>query len=194
MMTHMNIAFTDECWQHVAQEWEKFWNGAQIRPMVNITLTDPDTPKVPEYRDFFPQYPLSMSAPEIIEIESRQLARIRWVGDAFPQRLMAFGPGSLSLYMGALAEITDDSVWFRHTARSLAAISTEMDTDSVWFRRVHAILDRSLEVWGDAVQVVHSDVNCGLDVLGALRGNEQLLLDFIEGNTVGPRCGATGCQ
>jgi hypothetical protein len=175
-----NIAFTDERWQHVEREWEKFWNGEQNRPMVNIVLTDPHTPAVPEYRHFFPQYPWSMSAEEIVDIESRQLARLRWVGDAFPTRLMAFGPGSLSMYMGAIPEITDDSVWFRHAARSLDAIATTIDTESVWFRRVHAILDRSLEAWGDAVQVVHSDVNCGLDILGALRGNEQLLIDFYD--------------
>jgi 5-methyltetrahydrofolate--homocysteine methyltransferase len=176
----MNLAFTDERWQHVEREWDKFWNGEQNRPMVNIVLTDPATPAVPEHRHFFPQYPLSMSAEEIINIESRQLARLRWVGDAFPTRLMAFGPGSLSLYMGAVPAITADSVWFHHTADSLAAIPSTIDTGSVWFRRVQAILDCSLEAWGDAVQIVHSDVNCGLDILGALRGNEPLLLDFYD--------------
>jgi len=173
------IAFTAERWQHVDREWTKFWNGGQNRPMVNIVLADPATPEVPEYRAFFPQYPLSMSAAEIVAIETRQLARLRWAGDAFPQRLMAFGPGSLSLYMGAVPEITQDSVWFSHTASSLEAISTKIDTQSLWFRRVHAILDHSLATWGDAIQVVHSDVNCGLDILGALRGNE-LLLDFYD--------------
>lgn len=178
---HLNIAFTAERWQHVEREWTKFWNGEQDRPMVNIMgLTDPDLPPVPEYRGFFPQYPLSMSAEEIVDIESRQLARMRWVGDAFPSRLMAFGPGSLSLYMGAVPEITADSVWFHPTAGSLAEISTRIDLESVWFRRVHAILDRALEAWGDAVQVIHSDVNCGLDILGALRGSEPLLFDFYD--------------
>ncbi len=181
--SRLNIAFTDERWQHVGREWEKFWSGEQNRPVVNIVLTDPDTPAVPEHRGFFPQYPLSMSPEEVVDIESRQLARMRWVGDAFPSRLMAFGPGSLSLYMGARPEITDDSVWFHPTAPSLAAISTTMDTESVWFRRVHAILDRSLEAWGNAVQVVHSDVNCGLDILGALRGSEPLLYDFYDDPT-----------
>ena len=175
----LDIAFTDERWRHVEQEWAKFWNGEQNRPMVNIVLADPATPEVPEYRSFFPQYPLPMSAQQIVEIESRQLARMRWVGDSFPSRLMAFGPGSLSLYMGAVPEVTEDSVWFRHTASSLEAISTKIDTESLWYRRVHAILDHSLETWGDAVQVIHSDVNCGLDILGALRGNE-LLFDFYD--------------
>ena len=179
--SRLNIAFTDERWQHVAQEWVKFWNGEQNRPMVNIMgLIDPKLPAVPEYRSFFPQYPLSISAEEIIDIENRQLARMRWVGDAFPSRLMAFGPGSLSLYMGAVPEISDDSVWFHPTAGSLAEIPTRIDTESLWFHRVHAILDRALEAWGDTVQVVHSDVNCGLDILGALRGSEPLLLDFYD--------------
>ncbi|HUU70241.1 MAG TPA: hypothetical protein VM186_12005 [Planctomycetota bacterium] len=48
--SRLNIAFTDERWQHVEQEWVKFWNGEQNRPMVNIAFTGPDTPEVPEYR------------------------------------------------------------------------------------------------------------------------------------------------
>lgn len=64
----------------MSREWEKFWNGEQNRPMVNIVLTDPHTPAVPEYRHFFPQYPWSMSVEEIVAIESRQLARLRWAG------------------------------------------------------------------------------------------------------------------
>jgi 5-methyltetrahydrofolate--homocysteine methyltransferase len=178
--SNTNIAFTDARWQRVEEEWTKFWNGEQNRPMVNIELADPSTPDVPEHRVFFPQYPLSMSAEEIVAIESRQLARMRWVGDAFPQRLMAFGPGSLSLYMGAIPEVTNDSVWFHPAAPSLEAISTELDRESLWFRRVQSILDCSLEAWGDAVQVIHSDVNCGLDIVGMLRGNEPLLFDFYD--------------
>lgn len=46
--SRLSIAFTDERWQHVVQEWEKFWSGEQDRPMVNIVLADPDAPAVPE--------------------------------------------------------------------------------------------------------------------------------------------------
>lgn len=176
----MQIEFSEERWECVEREWTRFWNGEQKRPMVITQMIDPKTPPVAEHRRFFPQYPLSMSADEIIAIESKHMERIRWVGDAFPSRMMEFGPGSISMYMGASLHVSDDTVWLEPTAKSLTEIDARVNTDSFWYKRVHAILDAALRTWGDSVQIIHSDVGGGLDVFSAIRGNENLLTDFYD--------------
>ncbi|MEK6795823.1 MAG: hypothetical protein AABZ39_13660 [Spirochaetota bacterium] len=176
----LDIAFSAERWEHTEREWTRFWNGEQKRPMVITQLIDTRTPAVAGHHRFFPQYPLSMSAEEVIAIESANFSRYRWVGDAFPYRMMEFGPGSLSAYMGAALNVSEDTVWFEPTAKSLAEITTHIDTSSTWYRRIHAILDAALNAWGGRVQIVHSDVGGGLDIFSAIRGNENLLMDFYD--------------
>ena len=176
----MELAFSPERWDRIEREWTAFWAGEQKRPMVLMQSADRSIPESPRWHRFFPQYGKELSAEEILDIESAHLSRIRWFGDAFPSRMLDFGPGSLSTYMGASLEAGDDTVWFKATAPSLSEIKASIDIESPWRLRIQEILDCALRRWGKDVQLIPSDVGGGLDILAALRGAEELLLDFYD--------------
>ncbi len=176
----MDIAFTAERWEKVEREWTAFWNGELSRPMVLMQSVERSIPEDPRWRRFFPQYGKELPANEILDIESAHMARLRWHGDAFPSRMLDFGPGSLSAYMGASLEAAGDTVWFKPMAQSLDEIKPKIDLANPWRARLHEILDCALSRWGDEIQLIPSDAGGGLDILAALRGAEELLMDFYD--------------
>jgi len=175
----MDIAFRGEDWERVEKAWTDFWSGELERPVVAMQSAEKAMPENPRWRRFLPQYG-ELPAEEIFALESERMARLRWHGDAFPARMMDFGPGSLASYMGASLEVEKDTVWFKPTASSLEEIEAKIDHGCRWRRRVHEILDCVLKGWGAEVQIIPSDVGGGLDILAALRGSEKLMLDFYD--------------
>jgi 5-methyltetrahydrofolate--homocysteine methyltransferase len=145
-----------------------------------VEKNDPALPSVPEHRWFFPQYPASLTAEEIVDIETRELARKRFFGDAVPKRFMNFGAGSVAACMGSRVESANATVWFHPLGKALRDIGVHVDVNSHWHQRIREMLDATLAAWGGAVQVGFSDIGGNLDVLASLRGTQDLLTDLYD--------------
>ncbi|MFH0918852.1 MAG: hypothetical protein V1913_00705 [Fibrobacterota bacterium] len=176
----MNKLFTQDDWARIERDWGLFWQGKLERPIVCIPLVDPNTAPVPEYRCFFPNYDTTLSGTEIMRIEIRQMARMRFIGDAFPKRFLNFGPGSMATYLGSKLETAEDTVWYHPLGRPLQEIQIKTDKKSYWYNRIHEILDAGLSLWGNNVQMSLSDIGGNLDILASLRGTEELLMDLCD--------------
>jgi hypothetical protein len=176
----MNLHFTEKDWARIERDWGLFWEGCLNRPLVGMELCDPRTKPVPEFKRYFQQYPDALCAEDILAIETRQMERMRFIGDAFPKRFINFGPGSLASYMGSRVGVAEDTIWFYPLGKPLRDIQISVDRQGFWYQRVHSILDAALQAWGNRVQISLSDIGGNLDTLASLRGTEELLLDMMD--------------
>jgi len=178
------IKYSNDELRRVQDEWKRFLQGELSKPMIFFeTVFDKsyrfDNPILEKRRIFF-SYPPEVSADEIIEIEDAYLKCLAFPGDSYPCISLDFGPGSLSAYMGARVDVRD-SVWFFPTAKRLADIPEYIDTECCLYKRVHDILRAATQKWADTpVQIQTSDMGNNLDILAALRGTENLLLDLFD--------------
>lgn len=176
----MRFGFSEEDWQRTLENWRRFWKGKLGRPLVDITWTDPAIPAETGARRYFQEYPDTLSGAEIVEMETRELRRFRWIGDAFPKRFLNFGPGSMASYMGSRVSADGATVWFHDLGLPLSDIKIRMDRESRWYRRVSEIQGAALAAWGRDLQVSVSDIGGNLDTLASLRGAENLLTDLLD--------------
>jgi 5-methyltetrahydrofolate--homocysteine methyltransferase len=172
--------FTDKDWNRIERDWTRFWAHDLGRPLIWIECMDPDVPPADGYKRYFPMYPPDMDPEAVIDIETREMNRIRFLGDAFPKRFLNFGPGSAACYFGSELKTGEDTVWFERLGKNLDKITIKTDRQSFWYRRVHAVLDCALETWQGRAQVSHSDIGGNLDLLASLRGTNDLLMDLYD--------------
>lgn len=124
---------------------------------------------------------LEAPATEVIAQYTRLLNAMRWYGDAWPGWWPNFGPGVVAAFLGAQLHAVPDTVWFDLPAPiDLSTWQPALDDQNPWWRRVQELTLMAREVWGDAVNIRHTDLGGNLDVLASLRGTQQLLLDVLE--------------
>lgn len=176
----MNIRFTEEDWDRVTQDWTRFWNNDLSRPMVWIQVWDPSRKLVLGRKHFTAQYSNHLTTAEIIELETQYLECFDYIGDAFPKFFVNFGAGSSSAYFGAKPKVEPDTIWFDPINLKLKDIKLVMNRSGEWYQRIHAIVDAAIDRWQGKVQVSNTDIGGNLDILAAIRGTEELLLDCAE--------------
>lgn len=186
----MNIAFSQKDWDRVQQQWTLFWQGRQKRPMVIIECWDPVFEPVRQRQSCIAQYPLETTADEIIEMETRHIEGIRYIGDAFPKCFLNFGPGSAAAYFGSKQHSMLDTVWFEKVHKDLTDITIDLDKNNFWYRRKNEVIEAALKKWKDLVQVTFSDISGNLDILASLRGTNELLMDLCDKSDTIDRLGS----
>ena len=180
-MSHPNFSQEDSA--RVRGDWEAWWAGELSRPLVYLAVTDP-LPAEPVRYSFLSNYPMTMPATELVELNAPQVNATHYYGDAFPWWWVNFGPGIASGFMGAQVHSVaepSETVWFtpsRETA--LPELTLAHTQDSVWWRRVADITRAIVERWDGAVQVGHTDLGGNLDILASFRTSEGLLYDVID--------------
>jgi hypothetical protein len=176
----MKPLFSNEDWQRVGHDWDAFWDRKLTRPMIFMEWGDPSIPEPQGFHRYYPQYPVSLSGKEIMEIETRRITRVRFLGDGLPRRFTNFGPGSMAPYFGSEPGWDDTTVWFKDVGKLLSEITLKMDRTCAWYKRVHEILDAEIEAFGREVVPSFSDMGGNLDILASVRGSENLLFDLMD--------------
>ncbi len=176
----MKVNFSENNWKEVEKNWSLFWEGKMNRAMVSLIIADPSIPQMQGFNRFFPHYPSDWSINRIMEVETHEMSRFHFFGDAFPKKFLNFGPGSMATYMGSRPESTEQSVWFHPINKPIDEIKIHADMNSKYAVRVNDILDACLAAMGDQVQISFSDIGGNLDLLAALRGTEELLMDLVD--------------
>jgi len=179
-MSDPDIPFTAQDWDRTQSAWTRWWNGALDRPLVLLSGDDGS-----DSADFAPSFvahlPLAMPAEEVVDRYHRAICRQRWYGDAFPKWWPNFGPGIMSGFLGGPVEVDEATVWFESSdPPELAEIELGYDEDNIWWRRVRDLTACAVDRWSDRVAVAHSDLGGNLDILAALRGSQNLLIDLID--------------
>lgn len=176
------LNFTLEDWERVKRDTVAWWQGELDRPLVYLAATDP-VPDITLYR-FLSNYPMDISAEEIVDRYAQVLAATHFYADAFPWWWMNFGPGIMAGFLGAEVHSVSDpseTVWFTNpNPGPIKDLTLNYDLENVWWQRVKDITQAAAERWDGMVAVGHTDLGGNLDILASFRGTQELLLEVMD--------------
>ncbi|MGD0003284.1 MAG: hypothetical protein ABSE06_03530 [Anaerolineaceae bacterium] len=181
----MPIDFSPERWQKTRENYIRWWEGELDRPLIPVLVRgrDPGRPR--------PAAPLlsqetctdlTWSAEELIDRIDYELARLEFLGDAFPYFNMdCFGPGVGAAFLGARLDNSSGRVWFfPPDQRPIQDMHFEYDPENVWLKRIRDLYRAGMEHWQGQVLMGMTDLGGNLDILSAFRPSEQLLMDLYD--------------
>lgn len=176
------LQFREEDWARVERDTLAWWEGALERPLVYLSVEHPY--EGPHPYGYQSNYPLEMPADEIVRRYEPKLDATRFYADAFPWFWINFGPGIAAGFLGSqVNSVVDPSetVWFTPPCPTgVRDLRLAYDPHNPWWLRVQAITRAFIERYGRMLQVSHTDIGGGLDILASFLTTEQLLFDVVE--------------
>ena len=202
-----------ENWEETKQKWTNYWKqsntGRRLMCVIarkpEIEALSPGKPVIdgeimcqgnmyglPEdlkWKDMEDKY---RNADRIVERYRYFCETHEFLGEAFPNLNIDFGPGSLAAYLGSDIHFNPDTVWFEQCIDEDDEWDDvgefKFDPDNAWFKEHLALAKRCKELAGEDFPVDIPDLMENVDVLASLRGNQNLLMDMIsDGESVKER-------
>ncbi len=178
------IHFPENRWNAIRQAYRAWWDGTLDRPLIAVTLGgfDPDRPEpaLPRY-NFLSRYAFETPAEAVIDRLDYDLKRKRFLGDAFPEVWINFGPGVAATFLGASLRNGENTVWYQpREVREIVDLPLRLDPTNGWFRRIGELKQVAMETWKGDVQVGMTDLGGILDLVSTFRPGENLLLDLYD--------------
>jgi hypothetical protein len=183
----MSIDFSKERYVKIEETYEAWWNKKLKRPICGVVVRDRD-PKRP-----CPNVPLlskatcgdfEFTADQVVDRLDYELSQNSYYGDAFPYIYMAdFGAGIMAAFLGCKVVIDKElnNVWFfPDKKRELSEMHFTYNPDNIWLKRIKDIYKASINRWDNKVILSMPDLGGPLDVLAAIRGSEDLLMDLYD--------------
>jgi 5-methyltetrahydrofolate--homocysteine methyltransferase len=171
-------------WDKIKSNADAWWAGKLTRPLLQIRLHNAAATRQPSkipcysYQTF---YDLSVPAVDIIDAWDYEFSTMRFMGDAFPNFLVNFGPGVIAAFLGARLENGNETVWFYpRQKQEIDELELMYGKDPLWFNRMKDITAAAIERWQGSVQIDMTDLGGNLDILSSFRPNEGLLLDIYD--------------
>jgi 5-methyltetrahydrofolate--homocysteine methyltransferase len=178
----MRLRFDERDWERIERDHTAWWEHDLERPLVYLTgkAYEPGL-SYPSIHKFASNYPLSMSAEQVVAEVTLDLEATRYYGDAFPRWFINFGPGILPGFLGARVHSVPETVWFEpERLAELDDLHPRRDDDNLWWHRVYDLTKTAVEAWQGQVAVSHVDLGGNLDALAALRTTQLLLTDLYD--------------
>ena len=173
-------------YQETIKRYEAFWNGGIIdRPVVCVTVPNPDYKDVPYYTD---NYYTRMNNNDLDETARQIISNARkiiYMGEAVPEAFLSFGCDEMAAFCGGetLYFLGDDhgTSWskpFIENWETEMPLSVKED-NPLWLR-MQTFIDKCAEAMQGKMYFRAIDLHSNLDLLLAMRGGEKLCLDLIE--------------
>jgi hypothetical protein len=182
----VSIDFSNQQWNRVLENADKWWAGQLGRPLIQVRLTGKEPGRKPSkypFYEFTSFYEPSVSADEIVDAWDYDLCCTEFLGDAFPVVVPNFGAGSMAAYLGARLQNGKDAatVWF-HPEKDLEI--DELDfafvPDNKWFIRTKEVVQAAVGRWQGRVQVALTDLGGNMDILATFRPSGKLMFDLFD--------------
>jgi hypothetical protein len=177
------LNFTEEDWQRVEKDTLAWWRHELRRPLVYIGVTYPVKGK-PHTFGYMSNYPLSMSADEVVDQYEPYLLGARFYADGFPWLWTNFGPGIMSGFTGSAVNSVcdpDETVWFSpKESVAIQNVNLTYDAHNVWWRRVQDVTQAVVNRFGNMIPVPITDLGGNLDILASFREAQGLLYDLLD--------------
>ncbi len=178
----IRLHFGHEDWARVVRDYASWWAHDLERPLVRLVGQNLDAGvSYPTVCKFVSNYPLHVSAEEIVARVTPHLEAMRYYGDAFPQWRPNLGPGINAAFLGARVHPVEDTTWFSPAElRALQELRPAYDETNPWWHRARELTRAAVTAWEGQVQVGFTDIVGNLDTLASLRTTERLLLDLYD--------------
>jgi len=110
------------------------------------------------------------------------LANNLYLGDSYAQASSSIGPGSLAVYLGARPIFTNKTVWYEPCISDIEDRSPILfDPNCYWFKRHLDVLKTLKAAARENDYIVNiPDIVENIDILAALRGTEDILIDLMD--------------
>ncbi len=190
----MSIRFSEERWATRRENARKWWAHELDRPLVHLSIHGLDSDReCPKYEHVSPAmlYDESIDPDDIIDCWDYQASTQEYLGDAFPNVWVNYGPGVVATAIGGYAKCAaeEHTVWFYpNEEKDIRDLSFAYDPDCAVARRIKAVCKAGVERWGGMLNIGMTDLGGTLDVLSTFRPSEKLLLDLYDAPDEVHRC------
>ena len=182
----MSISFTPERWARVREDSRRWWAGELDRPLILATAPGHEPGREPSRQPFHfytAFYDTGVPPDEIVDAWDYHLSTCEFLGDAFPQVWLNFGPGVVAAFLGARLEPrpAEETVWFhRTTSKSIRELDLRLDPDNPWLCKCRELARAAGDRWQGMVQVGMTDLGGILDILSTFRPGTDLIYDLAD--------------
>lgn len=170
-------------WDKSRERFEAWWHGEVVdRVLLQVYAPKNDAHGLPSLPPAPPTWEEQrMNADYRIAVFERQMALTHYGGDAFPYIDTHIGPGTMSLYLGAVPTFMPETVWYGKCIDDITTAEAPVYADDNRFWQFSLELARkSMERLGGRALVSFPDLIEGLDTISSLVGNDELLLYLID--------------
>lgn len=174
----MKLEFKPD-FEEARQRWTAFWKGENSRPIVKIVVPKEGVKPVDP-----PAY-LAGSDGNFEPVIDQLLAwgeTHEFIGEAIPFYMLEFGPDTFASYLGAdLKFMPDhpDTSWSVPFVEDWDDVEIKFRRDSKWWKMTVDFI-RAIRARCDGkLLIAPPSLNANIDVLAAIRGIENLLMDLI---------------
>lgn len=168
-------------WEQSQKRFEAWWHG-EVVDRVLLQVTSPKS-----------NAPTSLLRPPATLVErwlnvdyrlaalEDQLARTHYAGDAFPYLDTHIGPGTMSLYLGAIPGLQDHTVWYHRCIDDIttAEVPAPDEGNPLW-QFSQKLAREGVERFRGRALVSFPDLIEGLDTISSLVGNDELLYYLLD--------------
>lgn len=174
-----------EDWKNTKQEFAKWWNGQQKKPLIQIlcprSTGEKDHSKRPAWDSWeFLRY---MDEPQkAVDLFEEWAAAHNFLGEAYPNLWLNLGPGVLAAYITGHLEFRTSTAWFEYAQEwdNVFKLLSNISEDNKWWQYTLKIAELSAKRCQDKYVVGMTDLGGVTDILASLRGTERLLIDVLE--------------
>ncbi|HML24799.1 MAG TPA: hypothetical protein PKD09_24305 [Aggregatilinea sp.] len=189
--------FWKETWERTRARHEAWWNHEGFVLHVTAPADHPRLP-VPSPKWLLQSgidtdYPLTGNEPVSEEdawlnperraaLAELAMARTYYGAEAFPFFDTHIGPGSVGMFLGAVVEFADSTVWYHPCLEGPATDAPHyaFDPQNDWFLKHKALIEAGLARRDGRYLIGMPDLIENVDTLSALRGATTFMIDLLE--------------
>lgn len=177
----MQLAYKPD-WDVAAERMRAWWAHEPLdRPIIQVTAPRAETPNRPGWSSW--ELIHHLDRPEaVLDRYEIYCQRTFFGGEAFPNFWVNLGPGIPAAYFGRTPQIAEATVWFEADEPMSweAILDAKLEPDQKWWRLTKDLTALATERGKHTFLASVTDLNGVHNILGSLRGTQQLLVDCLD--------------
>ena len=175
----MELEFKPD-FDQVRQRWDSFWTGANTRPLVLAVLPKAGTKAAegPRYMSWF-DGPFEPVIDQLLAWGRTH----EFLGESMPSFCLHFGADTMAGYLGGDLKLADDEggsgSWAVPFIEDLDKTEIRFRKDGYWWKRTVQFGQALRQRCDGKLLIAGPPLAANLDVLAAMRGSQNLLMDLV---------------
>jgi hypothetical protein len=164
-------------WEQTKKDYTAWWRKESAKPLLAVSVAiEPDTPT------HWTGWNLANKPDRVEECLGdfeHAYGNYRYPLHSFPMMTINLGPGIVTTYLGGQMNLETGTAWFSRNPPLGLDQDIELDTTSRWYRKTLEMTALAAQRY-DRFVTGMTDLGGNLDILAALRGTQQLLMDLSD--------------